>query len=45
VAAHKATAYTLLENSLNGMTIPLHKGAVKYLTEKGVNVPEKLIVD
>jgi len=45
VAAHKATAYTVLENSLNGMTIPLHKGAVKYLKEKGVDVPEKLIAE
>ncbi|NLK18821.1 MAG: TAXI family TRAP transporter solute-binding subunit [Synergistaceae bacterium] len=45
VAAHKATEYTVLENSLNGMPIPLHKGAVRYLKEMGVEVPEKLIVD
>jgi len=43
VAAHKATAYTVLENSLNGMTVPLHSGAVKYLKEKGVEVPERLL--
>lgn len=43
VAAHKATAYTVLENSLNGMTVPLHPGAVKYLKEMGVDVPERLI--
>ncbi|MGI6253200.1 MAG: TAXI family TRAP transporter solute-binding subunit [Aminivibrio sp.] len=45
VAAHKATEYTVLENSLNGMPIPLHKGAIRYLKEMGVEVPEKLIVD
>ena len=45
VAAHKATAYTVIENSLNGMPIPLHKGSVKYLKEMGVEVPEKLIAD
>lgn len=45
VAAHKATAYTVIENSLNGMPIPLHKGSVKYLKEMGVEVPDKLIAD
>lgn len=44
VASHKATTYTVLENAVKGMTIPLHPGAVRYLKEKGVNIPEKLIV-
>lgn len=44
VAAHKATEYTVLANSLNGMPIPLHPGSVRYLKEQGVEVPEKLIV-
>lgn len=45
VAAHKATEYNVLENALNGMPIPLHKGSIRYLKEMGVNVPENLIVD
>ncbi len=43
VTAHKATAYTVLDNALKGMTIPLHPGAVRYLKEKGVSVPDTLI--
>jgi hypothetical protein len=43
VNAHRATAYTVLENGLNGMTIPLHPGAVRYFKEMGVTVPENLI--
>lgn len=38
VAAHKAAAEITLKNALNGMTIPLHPGAAKYLKEQGVNV-------
>ena len=44
VNAHRATAYTVLENALKGMTVPLHPGSVKYFKEMGVDVPEKLIV-
>jgi len=32
-----------LETALEGMTIPLHPGAIKYYKEKGMEVPEKLI--
>ncbi|MDI3538435.1 MAG: uncharacterized protein PWP58_1141 [Bacillota bacterium] len=38
VAAHKAAQEMTLENALNGMTIPLHPGAAKYLKEQGLNV-------
>ncbi|MDK2856834.1 MAG: uncharacterized protein PWQ86_2047, partial [Bacillota bacterium] len=27
-----------IQNALNGMTIPLHPGAAKYLKEQGLNV-------
>jgi len=43
VTAHKATTYTVLENAIKGMTIPLHPGAVKYFREKGLTIPEGLI--
>ncbi|MEA3283628.1 MAG: TAXI family TRAP transporter solute-binding subunit [Synergistota bacterium] len=45
MAAHGATAYTVIENALQGMTIPLHQGAIKYLKEMNVEIPENLIVD
>jgi TRAP transporter TAXI family solute receptor len=44
VMAHKATEYTVLENALNGMTIPLHNGSIKYFKEKGIKIPDELIV-
>jgi len=44
VMAHEATVYTVIENSLKGMTIPLHPGSIRYLTEKGVTIPDSLIV-
>lgn len=37
----KATAISL-ETALNGMSIPLHPGAVKYYEEKGLRVPDEL---
>lgn len=43
VNAHKATKNTILENALNGMTIPLHPGAVRYYSEQGIEVPSSLI--
>ena len=45
VAAHSATAYTVIENALQGMTIPLHPGAVRYLKEMNVEIPANLIAD
>ena len=38
--AHAAGKAVTAENAIKGMTIPLHRGAVKYFKEKGLNVPE-----
>ncbi|BCV24160.1 MAG TPA: TAXI family TRAP transporter solute-binding subunit [Firmicutes bacterium] len=38
VAAHKAAKEMTIQNALNGMTVPLHPGAAKYLKEQGLNV-------
>lgn len=43
ITSHKAATHTTLENALNGMTLPLHPGALKYFQEQGLDVPEKLI--
>ncbi|MDR2528285.1 MAG: TAXI family TRAP transporter solute-binding subunit [Synergistaceae bacterium] len=42
VLGHKATEYTVPENAFNGMTLPLHNGAIKYFEEKGFTVPAAL---
>ncbi|MEA3358744.1 MAG: TAXI family TRAP transporter solute-binding subunit [Thermodesulfobacteriota bacterium] len=38
--AHAAGKFVSFKNALSGITIPLHKGAVKYYKEKGLKVPE-----
>ena len=38
VAGHKAAEYTTLEHALDGMTIPLHPGSIKYFKDQGVEV-------
>jgi len=42
VLGHSATEYTVIENAFNGMTIPLHPGAIRYFEEQGITVPENL---
>jgi TRAP transporter TAXI family solute receptor len=42
VIGHKATEYTVVENAVKGMLIPLHPGAIKYLEEQGVAIPDEL---
>ena len=42
VLGHAATEYTVVENAFNGMTIPLHKGSIKYFEEIGIAVPDHL---
>ena len=37
-AAHAAGRAIKLENALDGMPIPLHAGAARYLREKGLKV-------
>jgi TRAP transporter TAXI family solute receptor len=43
VKIHPSAAYTTPENAVKYSPIPLHPGTIKYLQEKGVEVPAKLI--
>ena len=40
---HPSAAYTTPENAVKYSPIPLHPGTIKYLKEKGIKVPAKLI--
>ena len=40
---HPSASYTTPENAVKYSPIPLHPGTIKYLKEKGIAVPEKLI--
>lgn len=40
---HHFAKYTTPENAVKYSAIPLHPGAIKYLNEKGIEVPERLI--
>jgi TRAP transporter TAXI family solute receptor len=40
---HPSAAYTTPENAVKYSPIPLHPGTIKYLKEKGVAVPAKLM--
>ena len=42
-AAHEQGKNITFENSLLGVTVPMHKGAYRYYKEKGVQVPAALI--
>lgn len=35
--------YTILQDAVKGLQVPLHPGAVKFYKEKGLDVPAKLI--
>lgn len=39
---HAKTKYISLDTALDGMSIPLHPGAIKYYEEKGITVPDEL---
>jgi TRAP transporter TAXI family solute receptor len=39
---HAKTKYISLDTALDGMSIPLHPGAIKYYEEKGISVPAEL---
>jgi uncharacterized protein len=43
VKIHPSAAYTTPENAIKYSPIPLHPGTIKYLKEKGIEVPAKLI--
>jgi len=40
---HPSAAYTTPENTIKYSSIPLHPGTIKYLKEKGLDVPARLI--
>jgi uncharacterized protein len=40
---HPSSAYTTPENTVKYSSIPLHPGTIKYLKEKGIDVPARLI--
>ena len=40
---HPSAAYTTPENTVKYSSIPLHPGTIKYLKEKGIAVPARLI--
>lgn len=40
---HPSAAYTTPENAVKYSPIPLHPGTIKYLKEKGIDVPARLI--
>ena len=40
---HPSAAYTTPENAVKYSPIPLHKGTLKYLEEKGISVPATLL--
>ena len=40
---HAVAAYTTPENAVKYSPIPLHPGTIKYLKEKGIEVPARLI--
>ena len=40
---HPSAAYTTAENAVKYSPIPLHPGTIRYLKEKGIDVPENLV--
>jgi len=40
---HPSAAYTTPENAVKYSPIPLHPGTIKYLKEKGIAVPDRLV--
>jgi len=43
IKIHPSASYTTAENAVKYSPIPLHPGTIKYLKEKGVAVPAKLM--
>jgi TRAP transporter TAXI family solute receptor len=39
---HQATSVMSLQGAIDGLMLPLHPGAVRYFTEKGLDVPSSL---
>ena len=43
IKIHHFAKYTTPENAVKYSAIPLHPGAAKYIREKGIDIPERLI--
>jgi TRAP-type uncharacterized transport system substrate-binding protein len=43
IKIHPSASYTTAENAVKYSPIPLHPGTIKYLKEKGIAVPDKLM--
>lgn len=41
---HKATRAMSLEKAIDGLPMPLHPGALKFYKEKGLKIPDRLVV-
>jgi len=41
--AHASIRILTLDNALDGVSIPLHAGAVRYYREKGIDIPDELL--
>ncbi len=44
-SVHKATSVMSLQTAINGLPMPLHKGAAKYYKEMGIKIPDRLILN
>lgn len=42
-AFHAATRSMSLDGALDGLTVPLHPGALRYYRERGLEIPERLL--
>ena len=40
---HAATNSMSIENALQGIPLPLHKGALRYYKERAIEIPEHLL--
>lgn len=43
-SVNKGTVFLSLQNAIDGLTIPLHKGALRYYQEMGLVIPSHLIL-
>ena len=43
VKIHPSASYTTAENAVSYSPIPLHPGTIRYLKEKGIQVPANLV--
>lgn len=42
---HKATEKMSIENALDGLSVPLHPGALRYYREQGLSIPPHLLLN